>query len=362
MFKNSNWIIPTTFIFCALFFFRTNSLFVNDTYWHLAVGREVFETKKIPTQDNFVYGSTDTQYVSSEWLSGFIFYEAYAKLGNYAFPLLRLLVGTAAIFFLYKTPLPVTKDKYLLGFSLFVATYIISFSLNNRPEMFSILFIVLTNYVCLSYYWQKVLPITTYFLPLIFLAWPSIHPYPVIGLSLLTFFSFLITYEQKFKNTKRKSYLIFVLLVLISFTLTVFQYQRVFIFAHASNLQYIAELVSLKDRLLPQDNFRVLGAVSGEIYLYFLVIAIYLFSLIKTRKIGFLDVFYLAILLTPIKYFRLIPPVLLLVWPSFIWTLKKTAVGAKTYLFSKALYITALVFIVISALTGHFLGSGKANP
>lgn len=362
MFKNDNWIIPATLIFCALFFLRTNSLFVNDTYWHMSVGREIAQTKKIPNQDNFVYGSTDTHYVSSEWLSGLIFYEAYTKLHSYAFPLLRLLIGTCAIFFLYKSLSFITKDKFLLGSSLFVVSYIISFSLNNRPEMFSIAFIAITNYVCMSYYYRKVLPKTAYILPFIFLAWPGIHPYPIIGLGLLTFFSFLVTYELKLKNLERKSYLTFISLVLISAAACAFQYQRILIFAHASNLQYIAELVSLKDRILHQGNYRVLGNLSGEIYLYFLVTAIYLFNLIRTRKIDFLNVFYLAILLSPIKYFRLISPVLLLIWPSFALSFKKIASDIKTDALSRAFYIAALVFVVISALTSHFLGLGKENP
>lgn len=362
MFKNDNWIIPATFLFCALFFLRTNSLFVNDTYWHMSVGREVVQTKKIPVQDNFVYGSTDTHYVSSEWLSGLIYYEAYTKLGSYAFPLLRLLIGTVAIFFLYKSLLLVTKDKFLLGTSLFVVSYVISFSLNNRPEMFSIAFIAITNYVCISYYWQKVLPKTAYLLPLIFLAWPNIHPYPIIGLGLLAFFAFLVTYQQKFKNSQRKNYLTFTLLVLISAFLSALQYQRIFIFAHASNLQYIAELVSLKDRILHQGSYRVLGAINGEIYLYFLVTAIYLFNLIKTRKIDLVNVFYLAILLSPIKYFRLISPVLLLVWPLFTLSFKNVAKNINAGILFKTSYLTALVFVVISVLTGQILGLGKENP
>ncbi len=361
MFKNNNWIIVATLIFCALFFLRTNSVFVNDTYWHMSVGREVAQTKKIPQEDSFVYGSDNTHYVSSEWLSGLIFYEAYIKLGSYAFPILRLLVGTAAIFFLYKTLSPIIKNKFLLGTSLFAISYIISFSLNNRPEMFSILFIAITNYVCLKYYWQKVLPKTAYFLPLIFLAWPNIHPYPVVGLGLLAFFSFLVTYELKLKRSERKSYLTFILLVLISFGACALQYQRVFLFAQAPNLQYIAELVSLKDRLLHQGNYRVLGNLNGEIYLYLLVIAVYIFNLAKTKKIDLVSVFYLVILLSPIKYFRLISPVLLIIWPQFAQSFKDLAKGIKTDMPSRALYIAALVFIVISALTGHVLGPGKEN-
>ncbi len=362
MFKNDNWIIPVTFIFCALFFLRTNSLFVNDTYWHLAVGREVAQTKKIPIQDNFVYGSPDTHYVSSEWLSGLIYFEAYTKLGDYAFPLIRLLIGISTIFFLYKTLILITNNKFVLGASLFVVSYIISYTLNNRPEGFSTLFITITNFVCLKYYYQKTLTNAAYLLPLIFLLWPNMHPYSAIGLSLLAFFTFLATYKYKLENLEQKGYFKFILLILISAGACVIQYHKVFLFTQATNLQYIAELVSLKNRILHQNNYRVLGNLNFEIYLYFLVVAIYIFNLIKTKKISLLNFFYLAILLSPIKYFRLISPALLLVWPQFIYSLKNNIGGIKTNLLLRGLYISILIFFLTSALIGQTLESGKENP
>ena len=56
MLKKIDWLVIFTFLLLAIFFFRINNQLLQDTYWHMAVGKEVLETKKIPTHDNFVYG------------------------------------------------------------------------------------------------------------------------------------------------------------------------------------------------------------------------------------------------------------------------------------------------------------------
>ncbi|HSX18813.1 MAG TPA: hypothetical protein VLE91_01625, partial [Candidatus Saccharimonadales bacterium] len=68
------FLIVATVVLVAVFYIRIAPPAVLDTYFHLAVGRQVWETKQIPTRDDFIYSDVDKNYTSNVWLSGLIFY------------------------------------------------------------------------------------------------------------------------------------------------------------------------------------------------------------------------------------------------------------------------------------------------
>ena len=162
-------------LFLSCYFVRVQPVANSDTFYHLSVGREVIETKTIPIKDNFVYGSANTNYVSTEWLSGVIFYLLVQTFGFLALLVLRVAVGLLTLYFLYKSLRLFISNYLIINALLLLVGYLLSYRLSSRPEMFSLLFLALTNYVCLHIFAKEKLPLTAYFLPLIFGLWPNLH-------------------------------------------------------------------------------------------------------------------------------------------------------------------------------------------
>src|SRR3989338_8770119 len=105
-----NLLIIFTFILIAVFFVRVVSP-TTDTYWHLSIGRLIWETKHIPFQDPFVYGPANNHFISTEWLAGLIFYGVVKAFGLNGLTLLRLIISLAALFFLYQTLSLIIKSQ-----------------------------------------------------------------------------------------------------------------------------------------------------------------------------------------------------------------------------------------------------------
>lgn len=365
MFKIGSFIISKNllfpilaFILLGFYFLRANSLTTNDTFFHLSVGREVAQTHKIPTQDNFVFGSVNTNYVSAEWMTGLIFYLLTENFGIQSLFLLRIVCGLLTIFFLYKTLRLFNSNYWLITAAILIVGYLLPFRLSSRPEMFSLFFLSLINYTCLHFYFKKKLALSTYALPLVFLLWPNLHGISPMGFALFTVFTFLLFYKYKDKRL--------LAIYIISLFLYVPQYQLILSFLHAGSFsQYITEFASLLGRVFPSEEFkRFYSFITFEIYIYLFILAgyiVFLFRVFKKQSLLFkiVSLVYLGFLLSPLQYFRLIVPELIIVIPFFVY------LGQKNIRQIPNLYIytiTGVLVLVIfaSSVMGFTLGNTKA--
>src|SRR3989344_7963020 len=356
MLKKIDWLVIFTFLLLAIFFFRINNQLLQDTYWHMAVGKEVLETKKIPTHDNFVYGSKSTNYTSTEWLSGLIFFETYEKFHIFGLSLLKMLAGLGTIFFLYKTLAIFTKDKFKINFFLLLVSYLISHRLFLRPEMFSFLFLAITNYICFSYYYKNRLPHLAFLLPLIFLIWPNIHGFAPAGIVILAFFASTITIEHKIFRKERVNYTKFILFFVLSCLTVVPQIDRLLFFTNTSHFSsFIPEWNSLKGELFTNGQLQNELSTHWTIYLYILILIIYLFAFYKSKK-SILSLFYFVVLLAPIKFYRLISPTVIIATPILVHLLEgkfNTNISLRLY---QIFFSTTSLLILISALSAQIIG------
>ena len=83
-----------TFVLIAAFYTRIQPPAVLDTYYHLAVGRQVWQTKSIQTTDDFIYSDVNRHYTSTEWLAGGIFYLFVKYLGISGMLVLKVILIT----------------------------------------------------------------------------------------------------------------------------------------------------------------------------------------------------------------------------------------------------------------------------
>ncbi len=352
-----------TFALIAVFF-ATAVTTSSDTYWHMSVGREVAQTKNIPTQDNFTYGQKDKSFNSTEWLSGLIFYTFFQNFGQNGLITLRILVALSTLFVLYKTLYLITKNLSVQILTLEFSAFMLSFRFKDRPEIFSYLLVAFTNFICLHYFFKKKLPVIYYLLPITFLLWPNMHPSVYLGFGIIGFYIILFTSRILLKLDKFKSHAKFFLLCLASICLSLVQFKRLSIIFDFQKLQGhdLTEFGSILTEWQRAKGYHPITQMSLSFYLYlalslaFLILLIY--SFFKTKNITsnkILWTFYFLLLLTPIKLFRLVPITTLLATPAFLYiaknnlkSLPKIPIIAKTFVVFMS---TLLLFSIIQKQT-----------
>lgn len=331
-------IVVINFLLLGLFF-STTAQTSGDTFWHLAIGRRLFQEKSIPKTNTFVYGSEDKNFTSTEWLSGLIFYSFVKYFGEQGLIMLRLILALSTIYFLYLSVSLVSKNFLVKVLSLNLPAYILSLRLYDRPELFSFFLISFVNYLCLRYFFQNSLGLGFYLLPLIFLLWPNIHPFAVIGFTFLAFYLlFFLLLHLLFKKNK-KGLLTFCGLIILSFLCISIQYKKTLIFLKASGFtdDVITELTSLPKRIMATGGYDFINQISLPIYFYLILVALYILLVVllikkNTEKSTFflLNIFYLLILLLPFRLYRLIPLSVIATFPSLIFLGKIILKPSKT--------------------------------
>lgn len=359
----THFILPITFLLLGVLLIKIYPpASPTDTFYHLAVGREVYESKKIPTRDNFIYDLEIKEFVSVEWLSGLIFYSFVKFLGFQGLYIPRFVFGLLTFYFLYKSLKIFISNKFILAAALMAIGLNIAFRFNDRPEIFSLTFLSIINYICLNYHFRKKLSKLIYLLPPIFVIWPHIHPVTLIGLSVFSFNTLLIILSRK--SARDKNYYLLLKIFLLCLLISLAQYQRlVFSFAVNQVSEIYGEFFSIK-RYYQTHGF---SSLFYFVHLfYFLFVFLYLGLLLATilkkientttrkEKIARLSIylFYLAILIAPFRHIRLIIMSLLLSSPILFLMLKKIFPISNN--FSKRLpqsiyFLSLIVFIIMTA-------------
>ncbi len=171
------------FIIIAVFYaFAVNTS--GDTFYFMSKGREVWEAKSLPDTSDRTYGTYDKSLVLVEWIAGLIYYFAFSAFNLNGLIFVRIIIALSTLFFVFKTLQIFTKNKPVLNTAILLTSYILATRTNDRPETFSYLFIAIVNYSCLSYLFNKKLPVTSYLLPATFLLWPNSHPFAIMGVAL----------------------------------------------------------------------------------------------------------------------------------------------------------------------------------
>ncbi len=353
-----NFLIIGVFAILAIFFaisIKTSA----DTYWHLAVGRQILETKSIPHTDTFIYGPIDKTFNSVEWLFDIFLYSFENLFGMLGVTLLRVLIGITSIYLFYLTISLITKNNILKGFLAALTGYMLAYRLYDRPEITSFLLLSIVNYTCIYYFLKKKLPVTIYLLPFVFLIWPNTHPFGIIGLAVFSFFFFLFLFEKFVKRIEYKNLNQIVLLYAASIILSFVQFKKLFVFLELGGLNShnLTEFYSLPQRFWLTKGYDIFNQTSYDIYIYFISAVILIGSIAllaknwrKNLTLILMGFFYLALFLTPFKLYRILPSVFLISAPIILLVCKDALpkIPAYTNKIAGACFTVILLIIVIS--------------
>ena len=326
--RNANLIILGTFVVLAAVLIKIwPPAAPVDTYYHLSVGRYVFQEKKIPQEDIFIYAPKNRQITNTEWVSGLIFFTFVKQTGIEGLYIPRLIFGLLTLYFFYKSIRLFVANPFLTGSILLLTGYIITIRFNDRPEIFSLAFISVINFVCLQYFFKNKLSNYVSILPFIFLLWPSVHAFASIGISIFALFAFLTLLEKRkvLREKQHEFFFIFLICVAVLFL----QYKNLlFIFKGNLVAEIMIEMFSLKNFY---EYYGFFGISQFSFSFYFVLLICYLVAflnfLIKSRKGGLRNfiplfiicLFYLVILTTPFKFVRLMQVSILMSTPILVF-------------------------------------------
>lgn len=335
-----------------------------DSYFHLAVGREVAQTHKIPKIDTFTFVWEGKEWISNEWLSGYFIFLIYSNFQETGILTLRASLGVLTLLFIYLT-LRAQKVNFLL--SLFTITFVglaISVRMLDRPEMmsftlFSILIYLLTLYQTKPI-WQIILPIIP-----IFAMWPNIQGYAPVGLAVLGYYVFRILLAETAQNfsfweiLKKHKYLLIIFTLSALVALVQFKRFLYFLFLNKELFGYVSEVKPIFTNLT-KTKYNFFFNIPIEYHLFFLFLTVATASfyihkkdliLEKQNKLNFLlilDILYvLALCALALQFSRMVATFILLSTPLVINNLKDSLKNKEKYLLVPIFVIIAIMVFSI---------------
>jgi hypothetical protein len=177
----SNWLHHSVKLFIissALYFFSFLSA-DPDLWGHLKFGEALWQTKALESHNLYSFTAPNHPWINHEWLSEFIFYGAYHFFGGVGLLCLKLVIGLAIVWLLFRISLyrPFQVIFLAIGFALVVS--VVSPGFMVRPQVFSYLWFTAFFYVFHCYFERN--QNRLWLLPGIMILWCNSHGGFLIG-------------------------------------------------------------------------------------------------------------------------------------------------------------------------------------
>ncbi len=283
-----------------LLFFSTVFLFIlavcllnneaDRDLWHrLAVGKTFFDTGILLKNDIFAYTPVKKLWVDHEWGSGVIFYYITRFLGDYGLMMLKIILLSLTIFFIYLTINLLNKGKTnfkILYFILTVVAVYPGFMSTLRSQAFTYMFFALWIYL-----FEKIRrdeKVSLWIFPLSFTLWTNLHGGFLAGVGLIGIYAL-----GQFLNGKNFKKFLLISSITLPFGLVNpwgIKFWEYLIPAVLMNRPYITEWepFNLFDTLYNVTGFRILLFLTFFVSLYKLFIA-------KAKNLDFIPILLLSV-------------------------------------------------------------------
>jgi hypothetical protein len=282
-------------------------LWDSDFWWHIAAGREIFASGKIPSHDPFgVYPAADVirndTVLKGQWLGQVVLYALFKLGGVDAVVAFRALVLVSCVALVYlRCRWRSAQGLVLWAVLTLVALVAHEFS-GERPQLLSFLFAALF-FVVLERAEQHDDVRWLILLPLITLLWANSHGGVLLGVALMAIWGALKFFDSQAPLRERQWWLLAIVGVFIASLLTpngILTYRYLFALEgsvlQARTSEYISAL-----------QIYTLGHVWPQvwIYIYYLLAMVAMYGLWHARQWRplVLTVFLVAISIASFRYF-----------------------------------------------------------
>lgn len=176
-----SFVLGAVAVVAAVFAAGMSKIADLDFWWHLRTGQLIASQRAIPRTDVLSFTAAGREYIDHEWLFQLSQYATFSALGPAGIAILKCVIfsitALLVLHFCMSRGVPVLAAVSLvfLGIAGGITRLI------ERPEIFSLLFAVLT-YVILEHYRRNARPAILFLLPLICALWANVHAAVIVGL------------------------------------------------------------------------------------------------------------------------------------------------------------------------------------
>lgn len=176
-FYHFHLIILTAAIFCL----AITRILGLDIWWHMAVGKYLFQTHTFPNKD--VFSFTGAPWDNKEWLFGIFVYLLHCIGGVNFMTLAKAALFTTTSMLIYLLSVKRSGSRYLSMAVVVLGVLVCRLRLAFRPELVSMIFIAILLIMLECYLRGKRKPL--YAFPVLMLVWVNMHPLAFLGLAIL---------------------------------------------------------------------------------------------------------------------------------------------------------------------------------
>ncbi len=152
-----------------------------DTWFHLALGREIVQRYGVPHTEIFTYPNQGAPTIYPSWLYGLFLYLLYCLGGENALIIARVLLALMIFGVLFYDASRGHSTRMLSWGLLFIVLLQARERLYDRPELLSYLLVALF-FLILNTSLQNGKKLNLFLLPLLQMLWINIHPSAVLGI------------------------------------------------------------------------------------------------------------------------------------------------------------------------------------
>ena len=184
-------------VLCCIFpmIYSLRQVLCNDIWLHIRTGSWIWAHSAVPYTQLYSFVIGNKEWIDHEWLFQILVYPLYKLAGVNGLIVMRFLV-VSAILWIFVSIAKKAERLFFLSASAIIISVVATFGrLQIRPELFSLLFVVIFIYVLKNY---KGLNSIFLLLPLQAL-WVNMHGYFIVGPVIVLIFLLAKTMQAKLK-------------------------------------------------------------------------------------------------------------------------------------------------------------------
>ena len=156
-------------------------IFTSDFGTHIALGREIVQTRSVTDREFLNYPSLGMQNINTVWGFQVILYLVFSAGGTYGVSFLCWAVVFGVFLLIHRSTTIRGADPLVAVVAIFAFSGFLRIRIQPRPEIFTYLFIALTIYLFTEYFYGTKKK-RIYFFPAVMLVWANMHSAYLIGI------------------------------------------------------------------------------------------------------------------------------------------------------------------------------------
>jgi hypothetical protein len=153
-----------------------------DTWWHLKIGQEIWQTHSIPRADHWSFTVYGHSWTPHEWLSQLLLFTIYRVFGYAGLQLWLCLLASSIVAAGYALSYHYSWDTVVAALGGFLAFFFGTVGFSIRPQLIGYLLLTGELLVLLRAFRGK--PRVLWWLPPLFLVWVNCHASYPLGLGI----------------------------------------------------------------------------------------------------------------------------------------------------------------------------------